>query len=118
VFTGTTEPKEAPEITDRAACVVTVPDPRFNRFARYYLRRFKMDASSVVQKYSGSHPYYELDVGGDDVILEYLGPDKANVMQGYKSAQISLPGTIDDTRKALQIIFSEFCKTEKPKTTF
>lgn len=118
VFTGTTEPTEGPEIADRAACVVVVPDTRFKRFARYYLRRFKMDASSIVQKYSGSHPYYELDVGGDGVILEYLGPDKASVTQSYKSAQISLPGNIDDTRKALQIIFSDFCKVEKPKTTF
>src|SRR5947209_1445566 len=48
VFTGTIEPsKDGPELVDRQSCIVVVPEPKFNRYARYYLRRFKMDTSRV-----------------------------------------------------------------------
>ena len=90
VFTGTIDPKSAPEIVDRKSCIVVVPDPRFNRFARYYLSRFKMNASLISKKYSGTRTLYELDVDGDDVIVEYLGPDRKTVLEAFKSAQISL----------------------------
>jgi hypothetical protein len=35
VFTGTIDPKDGPEITDRKSCVVVVPDPKWKRSVRY-----------------------------------------------------------------------------------
>jgi hypothetical protein len=59
-----------------------------------------------------------LEVQGDDILLEYLSADKRTVAYGFKSAQISLPGNIDQTEKALKIIFAEHCKSDKPKSPF
>lgn len=118
VFTGEVDPREAPEIVDRKSCVIVMRDPKFNRYIRYYMSRFKMDDALFDKNYSGSHVFYQLNVKGDDVVIEYLSPDKKTVTQGYRSAQIPLPGDIDQTQKALRIIFSDHCKPEKPKTLF
>jgi hypothetical protein len=118
VFTGTIAPKDGPEIVDRKSCVVMVPDPKFKRYARYHLSRFKMDISRIMKKYSGPQILYELEVEGDDVLLEFVNLDKTTVAYGFKSAHISLPGNFDQTEKALQIIFSEYCKPDKPKAPF
>jgi hypothetical protein len=118
VFTGSTDPRDGPEIVDRKSCVVVVPEPKLRRYARYYLTRFKMDVSRISKKYSGHDVAYELEVEGDSVLLEFLKPDKTTVDYGFKSAHISLPGNIDRTEKALALIFSEYCKVEKPRTPF
>lgn len=118
VFTGSIDPKDAPEIVDPKTCVVVVPDRNFKRFARYYMSRFKMNTSLIGKKYSGPRTLYELDVSGDDTILEYLSADKATVLEAFKSAQIPLPGDIDRTQKALNIIFADHCKPEQEKTPF
>ena len=118
VFAGNIDPQDAPEIVDRKSCVVVLRDPRFNRYIRYYLSRFNMDDATFGKKYSGSRSYYELDVKGDDVVFEYLNLDKKTVIQGYRSAQIPLPGDIDQTQKALRIIFTDHCKAQKPKAPF
>jgi hypothetical protein len=118
VFTGSIDPKDGPEIVDRKSCVVVLRDPKYNRYIRYYLGRFNMDDAIFGKKYSGARPYYELDVKADDVVIEYLNLDKKTVAQGYRSAQIPLPGDIDQTQKALRIIFTDYCKTDKPKSPF
>ena len=118
VFAGSIDPQDGPEIVDQKSCVVVLRDPKFNRYIRYYFGRFKMDDASFDKKYSGSRVYYEMDVKGDDVVIEYLNLDKKTVVQGYRSAQIPLPGDIDQTRKALGIIFADHCKAEKPKAPF
>ena len=118
VFTGRIDPRDGPDIVDRKSCIVVVPDPKFKRYARYYLSRFKMDAARVSKKYSGREISYELEVDGDDVLLEYLNIDKTTVDYRFKSAHISLPGNIDQTEKALRLIFAEHCKADKPKTPF
>src|SRR5215470_3384284 len=100
VFTGSIDPQDGPEIVDRSSCIVVMPDPKFNRYIRYYLSRFLMDNARISKIYSGPQPRYQLEVAGDDVVVEYLSPDKTTVVQGYKSAQISLPGNIDRTQKA------------------
>jgi hypothetical protein len=117
VFTGTISPEESPEIVDRKSCIVLVRDPRFPRFIRYHFDRFKPDDARISKKYSGARTLYELDVESDTVIIEYLGADKITVVQGYKSAQISLPGNIDQTQKALQII-ANYCKVDQQKSPF
>ena len=71
VFTGKIDPKAAPEIVDRKSCVVVVPE-KFGGYARYYLTRFKMDDARISNKYSGREVSYELEVAGDDVLVEYL----------------------------------------------
>lgn len=118
MFTGRTDPPDGPEIIDRKSCVVVVPEPKFNRYARYYLSRFKMDTARISKKYAGPRTLYELEVEGDDVIFEYLKPDKVTVDYGFRSAHISLPGDPDQTEKALALIFSQYCKREKPSTPF
>lgn len=118
VFTGRIDPRDGPEIVDRKSCVVVVPDPKYKRYARYYLSRFKMDIARVNKKYSGPQVFYELEVQGDEVLLEYLNADKTTVAFGFKSAQISLPGNIDQTERALKLIFSGHCKADKPKAPF
>jgi hypothetical protein len=117
VFTGRIDPPNAPEVVDRDACVVVVPDPRFKRYIRYYLGRFRFEDALFDKRYAGSREEYVLDVRGDDVIVEYLGADKQTVAQSYRSAQISLPGDIDQTRKALQIV-SDSCKSKKSNAPF
>jgi|SRR5262249_903610 len=118
VFAGRIDAIDGPEIVDRKACVVVVPEPRFNRYARYYLSRFKMEGSRISKKYAGSQTFYELEVEGDDVIFEYLKPDKRTVDYGFRSAHIALPGDIAQTEKALALIFSQYCKREAPKGPF
>lgn len=118
VFTGKIDLQNGPEIVDEKSCVIELHDPKYNRYIRYYLSRFKMDDVSFDKKYAGSRVYYEMDVKGDDVVIEYLSVDKKTVLQGYRSAQIPLPGDIDQTRKALGIIFADHCKAERPKAPF
>jgi hypothetical protein len=118
VFTGQVDVKDGPEITDREACIVVMRDPRFNRYIRYYLRRFKMDDALFEKRFSGANVSYELDVKGDTNVIEYLDPNNKSIIQGYRSAQIPLPGDIDQTQKAFGIIFTKYCKAEKPKSPF
>jgi hypothetical protein len=118
VFTGRVDPTDGPEIVDRQSCIVVVPEPKFNRFARYYLKRFKMDLARVSKLYAGRQTLYELEVAGDAVLLEYLKADKTTVDYGFKSAHISLPGEISQTERALRLIFSEHCKADQPKSPF
>jgi hypothetical protein len=118
VFTGQVDVKDGPEITDREACTVVMRDPRFNRYIRYYLRRFKMDDALFEKRFSGANVSYELDVKSDSIVIEYLDPDSKAVIQGYRSAQIALPGDIDQTQKAFDIIFTRYCKAEKLKSPF
>jgi hypothetical protein len=117
VFTGRIDPPRAPDIVNRDACVVVVPDPKFDRDIRYYLGRFRMDDALLDKKYSGSRVDYVLDVKGDDVIVEYLSPDKQTVAQSYRSAQVPLPGDIDQTQKAFRIIADQ-CKPQKSNAPF
>jgi hypothetical protein len=118
VFTGKVDPANGPEIVDRQSCVVLVPEPKFNRYARYYLSRFKMQAARISKKYAGSQTLYELEVEGDDVILEYVKADRTTSDYGFRSAHISLPGDPDQTERALALIFSEYCKAERPRSPF
>ena len=118
VFTGRIDPKDHPEIVDQKSCIVVIPEPNRNRYARYYLNRFKMDVSRISKKYAGRQIFYELEVEGDDIILEYLKADKTTVEFGLKSAHISLPGNIDQTERALNLVFAEHCKADKPRSPF
>ena len=118
VFTGRIDPRDSPEIVDRKSCVVVVTDPKNKRYIRYYLGRFKMDVSRISKTYSGRQTFYVLEVEGDDVIVEYLNLDKTGIINRFKSAQISLPGNIAQTEKALHLIFSEHCKADDPKPPF
>lgn len=118
VFTGTTDPADVPEIVDRKSCIVLMRDPKYKRYIRYHLKRFKMDAANFNKIYAGSQTLYNLEVTGDDVILEYLDVDKTTVSQAYKSAQIPLPGKIDQTQKALKIIFTDYCRADQFETPF
>jgi hypothetical protein len=118
VFTGTTDPADVPQIVDRKSCIVLMRDPKYNRYIRYHLKRFKMDTANFSKIYAGSSTLYNLEVTGDDVILEYLDMDKTTVSQSYKSAQIPLPGNIDQTQKALKIIFTDYCRADKLESPF
>ena len=111
--TGRNDPQDAPEILDRKSCVVVVPLPKSKQSIRYYLGRFKMDTAFINKTYAGSETIYSLDVKGAEVIVEYLNPGKSTVLHGHKSAQISLPGDIDQTNKALALIAS-LCRNSKP----
>ena len=118
IFTGRIDPKDGPAIVDPKACIVVLPEPDLNRYARYYLNRFKMDVSRISKKYAGRQVLYELEVEGDEVILEFLKADKTTVNFGFKSAHISLPGNIDRTEKALHLVFDGHCKADQPKSPF
>jgi hypothetical protein len=119
VFTGRVDPPEPIEIVDRKTCVVIVPDRRFNRLVRYYLGRFDMDRARFNTRYSGTRAFYELDVRGEDVILEYLDPKTRAVLQSYRSAQIALPGGPEQTRRALDVVFADGrCQDAEPKVPF
>jgi hypothetical protein len=95
-----------------------VHEPQFHRSERYYLKRFNMDGAQVAKRYAGSRVLYELDVNGDDIILEFLKADNTTVDYGFRSAHIPLPGDIAQTEKALRLIYAEHCKTEKAKPPF
>jgi len=118
VFTGSLTPENGPTIVDRKACVVVVPEPQKKRYARYYMSRFKMDISRIATTYSGRQTFYTLEVEGDDVILEYLGLDQKTVMTAFRTAEISLPGKLDLTQRALKAIFTDHCKPESAKPPF
>jgi hypothetical protein len=120
IFTGQIDPnpKHRPEIVDRKACVVVVPEPNSNRYARYYLKRFKMDIYRISKRYAGRRVFYELEVEGDDTIFESLKADKTTVEFGLRSIHISLLGNIDQTEKALKLVFAEYCKLDKQKSLF
>jgi len=120
IFTGRIDPdsKRQPEIVDRDACVVVVPESNFSGYARYYLKRFKMNVSRISKRYAGRRVFYQLEVEGDNVIVESLKADKTTVDFGLRVAHISLPGDIDQTEKALKLIFAEYCKPDKPKSLF
>jgi hypothetical protein len=77
-----------------------------------------MDSAAFTKTYAGSQPLYELEVESDNILIEYLDIDKSTVTQGYKSAHIRLPGNIDQTQKALKIIFADYCKAEQQKAPF
>lgn len=77
-----------------------------------------MDTAGFPKTYAGSQVLYELDVASDNILIEYLDMDKTTVQRGYKSAHIPLPGNIDQTQKALKIIFADYCKAERPKDPF
>jgi hypothetical protein len=118
VFTGRIDPQDPPQIVDRESCVVLLRDPKYPRYIKYYMSRFKMDAANFNKSYAGSKVSYNLDVQGDNTLLEYLELDKTTVTQAYRSAQIPLPGNIDQTQKALKIIFADHCKADQTKTPF
>ena len=118
VFTGRIDPENGPQIVDPKACTVLVPEKKFNRYARYHLTRFKMETARISKKYAGSQTIYELEVEGDDILLEYLKADKTTVDYGFRSAHIALPGDPDQTEKALAFIFSQYCKVEKSRRPF
>jgi hypothetical protein len=117
IFTGRIDPPTAPEITDRAACIVELPDRRNNRYVRYYLKRFKTDGAWFSKRYSGRDVLYRLEVEGDDTIVEYLTPDKARISFGFKSTQIPVAGNVEQTQKALELVAS-LCPNERPKAPF
>jgi hypothetical protein len=114
LFTGGNNPQVAPKILDRKSCVDVVPDPKSKQSIRYYLGRFRIDTAFINKTYAGSETIYSLDVKGADVIVEYLDLDESTVLHGHKSAQISLPGDIDQTNTALALIAS-LCTNDKPK---
>ena len=114
LFTGRNNPQDAPAILDRKSCVVVVRDPKSKRSLRYYLGRFRIDTAFINKTYAGSKTVYSLNVKGAEVIVEYLDLDKSSVLHGHKSAQISLPGDIDQTNTALALIAS-LCTSGKPK---
>ncbi len=118
VFTGRIDPQDAPEIVDRRSCVVLMRDPKYKRYIRYYLRRFRMENAVFSKTYAGSQTLYNLEVEGDSVLIEYLNTDKTTVAQAYKSAQIPLPGNIEQTQKALNIIFRDYCKPDQQQSPF
>jgi hypothetical protein len=117
VFTGTTDPKDAPDVVDLAACAVVVPDPRYPRFIRYYFGRIRPDNSRISKDYAGRQTLYKLEIESDNVVIEYLTADKTGVTQAFRSAQINLPGDIEQTQKALKVI-ADRCKGDGSKSPF
>ena len=77
-----------------------------------------MDGARISKTYSGRQTFYILEVESNDVVVENLALDKKTVVTGYKTAQISLPGDIDQTEMALHLIFTDHCKSDKPKSPF
>ena len=76
-----------------------------------------MESALIDKTYSGSDAIYNLDIKDSEVIVEYLDIDKSTVLHGHKSAQISLPGDIDQSNKALELI-AGLCRNGKPKDHF
>lgn len=118
MFTGTIDPKDGPEITDRKSCVVVVPDPKWKRSVRYYLPRLGLEDARIDSTYSGRQARYQLDAQSDQVVVEYLSPDRKTVVNAYRSAQIPLPGDIDQTKKALQLIAARCKRDDAPRLPF
>jgi hypothetical protein len=118
VFTGRIDPPQAPEIVDRQSCVVVLRDPKYDRYIRYYMSRFRMDTADFSKTYAGSQVLYDLEVDSDNVLLEYLDNEKKIVTRAYKSAHIPLLGNIEQSQKALKIIFSDYCKARKQQDPF
>jgi hypothetical protein len=117
IFTGKIDPPDRPEIVDRNSCIVVVFEPKFQAYVRYYLSRFRLDSARISKTYSGQQILHILEVQGDEIVVEHLDPNKTTVARGFKSAQIALPGDIDQSEKALRII-ADRCKAEKPKSPF
>ena len=117
VFTGTIDPKDTPEIVDLAACAVVVPDPRYSRFIRYHFGRVRPDNSRITKDYAGRKTLYRLEIESDNIVIEYLTADKTTVTQAFRSAQINLPGDIEQTQKALKVI-ADRCKGDGSKSPF
>jgi hypothetical protein len=117
VFTGRIDPRDHPKIVDRKSCTVVVFEPQFQTYVRYYLNRFMLDSARISKTYSGQQIFYILEIQGSDIVVEHLNPDKMTVARGFKSAQISLPGDIDQSEKALRLI-ADHCKADKPKLPF
>lgn len=117
LFTGQIDPQDAPEILDRKSCVVVVADPKFKRYVKYYLGRVGLDTAFINKTYAGPEILYSLDIKSADVIVEYLDLDKTTVLHRQKSAQIFMPGDIDQTNLAMKLIAGR-CKTDKPKIQF
>ncbi len=115
VFTGRIDPPDRLEIVDQKSCIIVVFEPKFQAYVRYYLSRFKLDSARISKTYSGQQISYVLEVQGDDIVVEHLNPDKTAVARAFKSAQIALPGNIDQSEKALRII-ADRCKAEKAPT--
>jgi hypothetical protein len=118
IFTGKLDPPDGPEIVDTKSCIVIVPEPKFNRYARYYLNRVRLDVARISKKYAGPQVAYEWEVEGDDIIFEYLKPDKKTVDYGFRSAHIPLPGNIEQTERGIALIYSKYCKQENQKPPF
>ncbi len=117
VFTGTIDPQDTPEIVDLTACAVVVPDPRYPRFIRYYFGRIRPDNSRISKDYAGRQTLYKLEIESDNIVIEYLTADKTTVTQAFRSAQINLPGDIEQTQRALKVI-AERCKGDGSKSPF
>jgi hypothetical protein len=117
VFTGTVDPKDTPDIVDLAACAVVVADPRYPRFIRYYFGRIRPDNSRISKDYAGRKTLYRLEIESDTTVIEYLTADKTGVTQSFRSAQIDLPGDIEQTQKALKVI-ADRCKGDGSKSPF
>jgi hypothetical protein len=77
-----------------------------------------METAVFSKTYAGSQVRYNLEVESDKVLIEYLSADKATVLQGYRSAQIPLPGNYEQTQKALNIIFRDYCKADQQRSPF
>ncbi len=117
VFTGRIDPRTLLKLSIENLIVV-VFEPKFQAYVRYYLGRFKLDSARISKTYSGQQIFYVLEIQGDDIIVvEHLNPDKTTVARAFKSAQVPLPGDIDQSEKALRLI-SDRCKAEKPKLPF
>ena len=110
VFTGRLDATNGPEITDRRSCIVLVPEPKFNRYARYYLSRFKMDTARISKKYAGAQTLYELEVEGDDVVLEYLKADKTTVDYGFRSRTSPCPASQTRPRRRSRLFSRNIAK--------
>lgn len=112
VFTGEIASQKNLEIVDRKACIVQLTDPDSKRSTRYYLSRFNMDTARYEKLYSGRAPSYRIYIEGDDDVVEFLNPDMT-VSHAHRSARFPLPGNIDRSQRALQLI-AEKCKDEEP----
>src|SRR6476646_12027192 len=53
IFTGRIDLKDGHEIVDPKACIVVLPEPDLNRYARYYLNRIKLGVYRIRQTYAG-----------------------------------------------------------------